>query len=84
MAQYTQLIKKYINSFEVDSLINSIYDISTGECVHLFVFSAIEVTCESLLKNINQIGELLVDLVIVKRIINSQQFHKGFVFKTYI
>ena len=77
---YPKCLKTYVTSWIIEELIDSICEISTEDCVHLFVVSAIEKSCESLLKNIKEISEMLATLVIVRRIISYDQFHKGFVF----
>jgi len=77
MEKYSGLIVEYVKFYESESLINSIYDLSTEECVYLFVVSAIESACENCLKHISKIGELLADLVIKNKIISYQQFNKG-------
>lgn len=77
ISQLSDFLKAYIKSNSIDKLVDSIYDNCTEECVHLFVVAAIDCACESLLKNIEQIGEVLANLVIVKRVISYSQFHKG-------
>lgn len=77
LTTYQKIIKAYISSNELDECVDSIYEHSTEESTHLFVVSAIDQACESLLKSINQIGELLATLVLVKKIITPAQFHKG-------
>lgn len=71
------ILKAYIKSQKVDQCIDSIYDLCTEESTYCFVIAAIDAACESFLKQINEIGTLLTTLVIEKKIISYQQFHKG-------
>lgn len=74
---YQKILQNYVSSYELDECIGSIYEHSTEESTFLFVQTAIEQACESMLKNIHQIGELLTTLVVVRKIISYSQFHKG-------
>lgn len=77
IAQLSNFLRSYIKSNQIDGIINSIYDNCTEDTVHLFVVAAIDCACESLLKDIDQVGELLANLVIKERVISFSQFHKG-------
>lgn len=77
LASYQKILKAYASSCELEECIESIYEQSTEESTHLFVVSAIEQACETLLKDINKIGEMLATLVVSRKIISYSQFHKG-------
>lgn len=72
-----QSLKNYLDKSNFDELISSIYNNCTEDNTYLFVITAIEGACESLLKKITIIGDMLVDLVIVQKIITYEQFYKG-------
>jgi len=75
--QYSKFLKQFIDSSKIEELCESIYSISSEECIHLFVRSAFEGACESFTKSIKEIGLLLAKLVVEKKMIPYQQFHKG-------
>ena len=83
--QYSEIVKIYLNTLDIDICISSICEIRTKENTYQFVIFAIQSAFQSWIihKNSNQIsliGRLLTDLVALRAVISYKMFHKGCVF----